>query len=389
MNEKKGNNKKRNRALGIFAIISIVAFVAGYLYVRYIGTHISTDDAFVEGPVHTIASRIPGTVIKIYTSDNRQVEEDKLLLELDPSVYVQRVKEAEAALNMEKERLLGIKAMVKAQEKKVLAMRAALKRAKMSKDELKANLKARMADTASRKSVWKQAETDLKRAENLLNNGAIAKVRFEKIKVAYDTAKAGLDAVRASEEQAGISLKAQDSLIEQTEASLAAEEAMLEQVKKSLKTQKRQIKMREASLNIAQLNLSYTKIRASAGGYITKKSVETGDKIQAGRPLMAIVPIDKVYITANYKETKLNKIALGAKVIIKVDAYPEKTFTGRVESIMAGTGAAFSLFPPENATGNYVKVVQRIPVKILLDKNTDMEHILRPGMSVVPTVIVR
>jgi membrane fusion protein (multidrug efflux system) len=133
----------------------------------------------------------------------------------------------------------------------------------------------------------------------------------------------------------------------------------------------------------------YTKIYAPSVGYITKKNVEVGNQVQGGQPLMAIVPLKDVWIVANYKETQLTKVKSGQKVQIKVDMYPGKTFSGTVDSIMAGTGSVFSLFPPENATGNYVKVVQRIPVKIILEKATDPGHILRVGMSVQPTIAVR
>ncbi len=148
------------------------------------------------------------------------------------------------------------------------------------------------------------------------------------------------------------------------------------------------IREKEAKQSAAQLNYEYTKIYAPTDGHVTKKSVEIGNQIQAGQPLMAVVSFEDVSILANYKETQLEKVKPGQKVKIKVDSYPGKTFWGKVDSIMAGTGAVFSLFPPENATGNYVKVVQRIPVKIVLDKDTDNEHILRVGMSVVPTIIV-
>jgi membrane fusion protein (multidrug efflux system) len=141
-------------------------------------------------------------------------------------------------------------------------------------------------------------------------------------------------------------------------------------------------------LETASLNEGYASIYAPADGYITKKSAENGNQIQAGQPLMALVSLKGVHIVANYKETQLEKVKPGQKVEIKVDTYPGKKFQGKVESIMAGTGAAFSLFPAENATGNFVKVVQRIPVKILFDKDADPEHVLRVGMSVVPTIVI-
>jgi membrane fusion protein (multidrug efflux system) len=164
----------------------------------------------------------------------------------------------------------------------------------------------------------------------------------------------------------------------------------VKQTEASKTAQASTIKEKEAKQSAAQLNYGYTKIFAPATGYVTKKSVEIGNQIQAGQPLMAIVPldVDDLHITANFKETQLEKVRPGQKVSFKVDTFPGKKFSGKVESIMSGTGAMFSLFPPENATGNFVKVVQRIPVKIVLDKDTDKEHVLRIGMSVVPTVII-
>ena len=152
--------------------------------------------------------------------------------------------------------------------------------------------------------------------------------------------------------------------------------------------QKAEIGRKDAKLKTAELNRSYPKIYAPSDGYITKRSAEVGNQIQTGQPLMAIVPLEDIWVTANYKETQLKKVKPGQKVQLSVDTYPGRIFRGRIDSIMAGTGAVFSLFPPENATGNYVKVVQRIPVKIVLDKGTDPEHILRVGMSVVPTILV-
>jgi membrane fusion protein (multidrug efflux system) len=161
---------------------------------------------------------------------------------------------------------------------------------------------------------------------------------------------------------------------------------VLNQLHASLKAQKDQAGRREAQLELAKLNLSYTNIISPGDGYVTRKSAEIGNQVAVGQPLMAIVPLSDTYVVANYKETEVKRIKPGQRVKIQVDAYPGKEFWGKVDSIMAGTGAVFSLFPPENATGNYVKVVQRIPVKIVLEKSADPDHVLRVGMSIVPTV---
>jgi len=169
--------------------------------------------------------------------------------------------------------------------------------------------------------------------------------------------------------------------------SVETQKSVLKQAEASKLTQLSTIRQKEALLDEARLRLEYTKIYASADGYVTRKTVEAGNQIQAGQPVMAVVSLDDVHIIANYKETQIERVSPGQKVKIEVDTFPGKVFEGKVDSIMAATGAAFSLFPPENATGNFVKVVQRIPVKIVLDKAADPDHVLRIGMSAVPTII--
>jgi len=183
-------------------------------------------------------------------------------------------------------------------------------------------------------------------------------------------------------------VKAARETVKQMEAALETQKALIRQAESTLAPLKAQISQREAQVKAAELNRGYTRILSPADGYVTRKSVELGNQIQPAQPLMAVVPLDTIWVVANYKETQLEKVRPGQKVEIEVDTYPDKTFKGKVESIMAGTGAIFSLFPPENATGNYVKVVQRIPVKIVLEEGTDPNHVLRVGMSVQPTILV-
>jgi membrane fusion protein (multidrug efflux system) len=175
--------------------------------------------------------------------------------------------------------------------------------------------------------------------------------------------------------------------VAQAEAQLKVEEASLVRTKASLKTQNEQIARRQAQLDMAALRLAYTLVSAPADGFVTRMSAEVGNTVQAGQPLMSLVSLDDAFVVANYKETRLEHIVPGQKVTIRLDAYPGQKFTGRVESIMAGTGAAFTLFPPENASGNYVKVVQRVPVKIIFDDLEKVRPYLRVGLSVVPTIL--
>jgi membrane fusion protein (multidrug efflux system) len=332
-NSQSGNNQKKKKAFMIVGAVVIIGLFAGYFYVQYRKTHVSTDDAFIDGDIHTIAAKISGTVKEIYVTDNQPVRKGDLLLEIDPADYSARFREATSVVHAEKAKL----------------------------DETETKIAAARADLEVKQASLKLADIERIRAENLFQKDVIPQDRYDRTLTAYEVAVAQ---VKAAEEQLR-----------------SAESQRLTQVST--------IRQKEATATLAELNYQYTKIYAPADGYVTKKSVQTGNQIQAGEPLMAVVPLSDIWVTANYKETQMENIRPGQVVRIKVDSYPGKAFRGRVDSIMAGTGSTFSLFPPENATGNYVKVVQRIPVKILFEEETDTEHVLRIGMSVVPTVIAK
>ena len=340
----------------LFAIGAIIIF----FYLRYKATHVTTDNAFIEGAIHTIASKVSGTVKAIHVRDNQSVKKGDLLIEVDPVDFDVKVKEASSKLDAEKAKFLEVEAKIETAKRQLLELKTKMETAK-------ANLELQQANR-------KQAEIDEKRAENLYKREAISRERYEKTKTEFDVAVAREKAATEQLRQAEMAIETQGAVIRQAEAAKIVK----------LST----IKEREAGLRIAELDYGYTRISAPSDGYVTKKSVEVGNQIQAGQPLMAIVPLYDIWVIANYKETQLEKVKTGQKVKIKVDTYPGKTFKGKVESIMAGTGAIFSLFPPENATGSYVKVVQRIPVKIVLEEGADPDHILRIGMSVVPTILV-
>lgn len=286
-----GNSRNKKRAFMIVGIVVIVGLIVGFFYSQYRKTHISTDDAFIDGDIFTIAARVDGTVKAVHISDNEAVKKDDLLVELDPADY--RSKAAAARANLELQR---------------------------------ANL------------VY--AERERQRAEALFSKEVSSADRRDKAVSAHEMAQA-------------------------------------------------QVKLAEEQLRQAELNLSYTTLTAPGEGYVTKKGVQVGNQVKTGQPLMAVVSLTGIHVIANFKETQMTNIRPGQAVRISVDSFPGRTFTGRVDSIMAGTGVSFSLFPPENATGNYVKVVQRIPVKIVFDKGADKDHVLRIGMSVEPTVIAK
>jgi len=285
------NDPKKQKVIKILAGIVIIGLVGGVIYIMHNLGRETTDDAYIEGRIHTIAPKVTGTALKVNVEDNQLVKKGDLLVEIDPLDYILKVKEAAANLEV-------------------------------------------------RKATLEQSVRDRDRAESLFTGKVIPKEKYEFALTAYNLAKAQMSAARQL-------------------------------------------------LDISRQNLRYTKIYSPVDGYVTKKSVEIGNQINAGQPLMAIIGLNDIWLSANYKETQLKKVKKGQRVLIKVDTYPGKVFTGKVDSIMAGTGAAFSLFPPENALGNYVKVVQRIPIKIIFDKDTDQEHVLRIGMSCVPTIITK
>jgi len=333
--QKEGGGRKR--AGIILVVVILVGLGMGIHWFIRSRTLITTDNAFVDASIYPISSRIPGTVATVHVKDNQPVRKGDILLELDPTDYEIRVRMAAADLDMARNETSGDYAQVE-------AARAMVSHAKARLD---------------------QSELDLKRGSALFAREVIPREQLDRLETARKVAAAQLreaeEGLRKAEAQLGL-------------AGNGGKEARVAQ--------------REAKLREAQLNLSYTRITSPANGYVTRKSVEPGTTIQAGQPLMAVVPLDEVWITANYKESQITHMKPGQKVTFTVDAYPSMSFKGRVESIMAGTGAAFSLLPPENATGNYVKVVQRVPVKIVVDSGSDPQHLLRVGMSVIPTVDV-
>ena len=334
-----GAGKKTNGGKKRAAVILLFVFAAG----AALGVHwwiksnmdISTDDAFVDGHVFQISSRVPGHVQELLVHDNELVAKGGTLVKLDTSDY--RTQAAQAASSV-------------SQAKNDLASDyAQLDSAKANVNVVKAQL-----DLATR---------NYERGKELFQRGIIA--------------KQDLDTLETNESVARSQLKDAEEAVHRTEANIGL------LVKGGMAAS---VEQKQAELEQARLNLQYTDLKAPDDGYITRRSVEPGNNIQPGQPLMALVSLSDVWVTANYKENQLTWVRPGQPVDFTVDAYPGRVFKGHVNSIMAGTGAAFSLLPPENATGNFVKVVQRIPVKITFDKGTDPMRLLRVGMSVEPTV---
>lgn len=373
-NDNSAKKSRKKGALAIFFVVSLATVVAGGAYWWYRQSHISTDDAYVEGRVHPVAARIQGSVVEVLVKDNQPVKKGQPLLRIDTEPYSVRVAASSSALTAATADLAAARSDTTAAGSDIAAARSQLAQAKVAVEAAR----ARAALAAARLA---QANRDAERVKSLFERHSISRERNEKVLTEGEVAKAQDDVAREE-------LKAAEAAIPVLEASVSQREAVLLQRKAKIGQREADIKQKESMLAEARLNAAYTEVVAPSDGYVTRKSVEAGQVVSPGQWLLAVATLSDVWVVANYKETDIEKIRPGQEVAIRVDTYPGKKFRGKVDSIMAGTGSAFSLFPPENASGNYVKVVQRVPVKIVLEKGEDPERLLRLGMSVVPTVLV-
>ncbi|HEV2695549.1 MAG TPA: HlyD family secretion protein [Verrucomicrobiae bacterium] len=341
------------------AIVLAILIYLGLAYLVDTFTHESTDDAFIAGHVVSIAPRVAGQVVAVHVLDNQLVHSNDLLLELDPADFAVTVGQKQAAAVSED---ANFRTVVAAYE---------LMRAKVTTAETSAR-KAR-ADVDSAAATATRAGLDFARGQDLVKQNTISQQEFDTDQAAQTKAQADLKSAQenADEEDSKV-----NEARKQLGAVLAQKDAALAQVS-------------EAQTNIvaASLNLSYTKIVAPCDGRVTRKAVETGDYLQAAQQVMSVVP-DEVWIVANFKESQLEKMRTNQPVLVQIDALGGHTFRAHVESVQAGSGAAFSLLPPENATGNFVKVIQRVPVKIVFDEPLPFDHVIGPGLSVAPSVQV-
>jgi len=398
-------NGRLRRGLIIGGIVLVAAALGLFLYYH---NRESTDDAQVDGHITPIASKIYGRVDRVLVDDNQAVKANQVLVELDPRDYQAAVDQAKAALaSAESEaRSAGVDVPRTSENVRSTNSGAQAQLAGAEADLAKAQAAYEQAQTAD--LAWAQANVERSRANAELAKADLARYtplmeKGEISKQQYDAAKANADATASA-------LTADEQRLAQAKRNIDISKAQLEAARAgvaganagvaSAQADQKRVAMRSAdaqakaaavdraraALDAAQLNLSYCHIVAPVDGVATHKSVEPGQIVQAGQGLMVVVPLHDVWVTANFKETQLRYMKAGQKAYVKVDTYG-KTFTGHVDSIAGATGAVLSLLPPENATGNYVKVVQRIPVKIALDPIPSDVAVLRPGMNVEATVV--
>ena len=357
----------------------LLAVIAGAVWIWYSGRDIeSTDDAFIESDVVNIAPHVGGTVLKVVVKDNQTVQAGDPLFDIDPTDYQLRVDQAQAALGASEAKVTV------ARDDTALAQastRAVISQAEAGVATAQAGLAQAQAQAKVAESQARLADTDVERYRALLAKDEIPRQRLDQAITAAESARAQVEAAHKQVASAEAQINQARGRLEEARTAprqIAVKEAQVGSLSADINTTR-------AQLALAQQDLSYTHVVAPADGRVTRKTVLPGQVLQANQSALSLVSAHP-WVTANFKETQLARMAVGQHVTLKVDAFPDRELKGHVESLQPGTGARFSLLPPENATGNFVKVVQRIPVKIVIDEPADVIARLAPGMSVQPSV---
>jgi membrane fusion protein (multidrug efflux system) len=396
-----------SKRIGILMAVVVVALVGAGVWLWATAGRESTDDAQVDAHVTPIAARVGGTVQRVPVVDNQHVDAGATLVEIDPRDYQVAVERARAELadaqaaaqaadvNVPITATTASTGVTSARGG-VEQARAAVEGGRGGVDTARARLQTAQARLREAEATATKTARDVERFKGLLAKDEIPQQQFDAAQAAADAAHASADSARSQVAEAELGIKSAESRLkearaaeQQAEAGLRAAQTAPEQVtaqRARAAAAQARVQQMHAQVKQAELNLEYATVKSPVKGTVSRKSVEVGQVVQPGQPLMAVIALDRVWITANFKETQLENMRPGQAVVVKVDAYGGREFRGKVDSIAAATGARFSLLPPDNATGNFVKVVQRIPVKIVLDEGQDPEHMLRPGMSVVPTI---
>jgi membrane fusion protein, multidrug efflux system len=383
------------RWLAILAMLGVAAGVAA-LWLQSRGFE-TTDDAQVDGHFDSVSSRISGTVsyVNPKAENNQFVEAGTLLVELDPRDYEAELDHANADLDTRKAEAVSAQVTVPIVDasafNRLRASEAAAQQALASVDESEANLAAAQHRLQQDRAASERAERDRVRYEALVEKHEISRSEYDSRQTEAVSSAQLVEADLAAIESSQHRIAEAQSLVAQRRAEVEAARTAPEQLadaKAKTQTANGHLEQAAAEVRTARLNLSYTKIYAPVSGVVGRKTVEPGHRLQPGQALMILVPLDDIWITANFKETQLKGMKTGEPVRIHVDTL-DRDLNGYIENMPGAAGPLFSLFPPENATGNYVKVVQRFPVRIRVNPNEDPQHLLRPGMSVEPRVKVR
>jgi membrane fusion protein, multidrug efflux system len=399
------------RALGPVARLTIALLIVAVLIAWYFYSgRVTTDDAQVDAHITTVAPQVSGYVVQLLINDNTPVKEGDLLLQIDPREYEAEVSQAKAMLSVAEAQANSAKLQIRLTRETTVNGTSGATAQKESdaadftssqaqlEQSATANLKLAEANVAAKKATNERAQSDKERYTPLLGTGDVSKFQYDAVDATARVAQSDLDAAQqqlAAAQQAVLiaraNTRAAEAKLTRSQSAFLETKARERQIPISEATYKSAVAAVEhakAVLQQAELNLAYTHMTAPITGQVTQKSVDLGQYVSPGQLLFTIVPLDKVYVTANFKETQLEHVRPGQKARFHVDTYSE-TFEGVVDSIAGATGSRQALLPPQNATGNFIKVVQRIPVKILVKQTQDSQFVLRPGMNVEATIYTR
>ena len=410
--------------VGFLAVLVLAGIGYGAYLWHYSQTHISTDDAFIAGRIVPVSARVSGTVVAILINDNQDVKSGDVLIRLDPRDYEVAMAQARAAVEAARGELQNAvtnvpladdttRSLLREADAAAAAASHGREIAEHDLDQRRSELRAKQAAVSGAEATVRGAEADFEKAKldreriaALFKTQLVAKQDLDHADATFKSSQAQLEVARHKlaeardgATQAAAAVLGQNASVAQARQRVAQSEAAMA----TAQGQRQQVKVREAAveaargrlqlavaaLEQAQLNLDYTTIRAPYGGRISRKTVEVGQVVQTGQALLSLVSLDDVWVIANYKETQLTDVRPGQRATIAVDTYPGVVFKARVDSVQGGSGAVFSLLPPENASGNFVKVVQRVPVKLVFERGENSQHLLVPGMSAVPIISVR
>jgi membrane fusion protein (multidrug efflux system) len=401
--------KNSSKKLIILIVFLVLAAVGGYLWIHSLD-RVSTDDAQVDGHIIPISPKIYGKVLEVLVDDNQQVKQGQVLVRIDPRDYQARLDQAEAAVAVASSQALGANAgvplirdttgsSVASAEAQLGAAQADYEQAKVDAERAAtADIAVARSNVETAQATADHAQADLDRMKTLVDKEEISRLEYDSYasstRVSLSQLQAAKDKLAAVTKDA----ETKKAAVLSAQARIAQAQAGIEQAKAGQKqvavrvadasSAVASIAQAHANLEAAKLDLSYTSVAAPVDGVVTRKTVEVGQVVQQGQGLLMLVPLQDVWVTANFKETQLADVRNGQKAEVKADL-SGKTYPGHVDSLAAATGTRMSLLPPENATGNYVKVVQRIPVKIVLDPIPGGNQVLRPGMNIEATIFTK
>jgi membrane fusion protein (multidrug efflux system) len=406
---KLGGKKRRKLLLVIGAIVLVVGSIFGLRWWQFQRIHVSTDNAQIKGHLSPISAKVPATVKQVLVNDGDYVKAGQTLLVLEDQDLNLKVQQAEANVRAAQAALRSAKdtvsvtsrvnpTQVQQAQSNVAAKVAAVSAAQANVNQALAKVETDRAGVDRAQTAVNKTQADFRRYQLLYSEGAIPAQQLDAARAAYGDAQAALVAAnktvaqdQAEVKNAQAQLRSDRAEVEVAQGQVAEQQASGQTVtvqKDQQQQAQAQLKQAQAELQLARQQITYTVIKAPVSGYVGQLTAQVGQKVQAEQPLLSVVPLqtDEVYVDANFKETTLGKLQIGEKAEVKVDAYPGETFHATIAGMSPATGSSFALIPPDNATGNFNKVVQWVPIRLVFDPNTDPQHKLRPGLSVTVTV---